>query len=310
MLQRFAVAAAVVCTWCLAETAAQELPTFKSSVDLVPISAVVRDGRGRAITTLTAADFEVRDNGQLRPILRFELDDGSPLTVAVLADTSGSMRLTSKLDAARQVVRELAAELQEGRDEIGLFTFDGALHELQAFTLHPAAVSTALVDADPFGVTSLYDAIAETAQRLAVRPARRRAIIVLTDGVDTSSALAPADVSARASALDAPVYIVATVPRIDRASYIDRTLAPNARATADARDLALWTGGDLLWATNTVDAAACTRHIVAELRQQYLLAIEAAPVSDWRALDVKVRGRRLNVRARGGYYGRDGGSDR
>jgi Ca-activated chloride channel homolog len=310
MLQRIAVTAAVVCTWCAVPVGAQELPRFKSSVDLVPISAVVRDTRGRPIRTLSAADFEVRDNGELRPILRFELDDGSPLTVAVLADTSGSMRLTSKLEAARQVVRELAAELQEGRDEVGLFTFDGALHELQPFTQHPATVSTALVDADPFGVTSLYDAIAETAQRLSARPSKRRAIIVLTDGVDTSSALAPAEVSARASAVDAPVYIVATVPRIDRASYFDRAAAPNARATADARDLALWTGGDLLWATNNVDAAACTRHIVAELRQQYLLAIEAAPVGDWRALDVKVRDRRLNVRARGGYYGRDGGSDR
>jgi Ca-activated chloride channel homolog len=303
------MAAVAVCSWCPSFAAAQEVPIFRSSVDMVPISAVVRDGRGRAITSLTASDFEVRDNGEVRPILRFELDAGSPISVAVLIDVSGSMRLSSKLEAARDVMRELATDLRDGRDEVAVFAFASGLHELQPFTTHPSQASTALQDVDPFGVTSLYDAIAETAKRLAERPSRRRAIVVLTDGIDNSSALAPPEVSARASAIDAPVYVVATVPRIDRELYADRSTAPNARLTADARDLALWTGGDLLWASGTAEAAAATRQILAELRQQYVIAIEAAPDGYWRALDVKVRGRHMNVRTRGGYFSRTGRSD-
>src|SRR5688572_14776683 len=80
--------------------AQEQMPVFRSSVALVPISAVVRDGRGRAVTTLTSADFEIRDNGETRPIQTFHRDDMTPLTIAVLVDMSGSMRAESKLAAA------------------------------------------------------------------------------------------------------------------------------------------------------------------------------------------------------------------
>jgi len=300
------VATALACVAWTGTAAAQDaLPVFKSSVDVVPISASVRDGHGRAVTTLRANDFEVRDNGVRRPILGFDVDDQAPITIAILVDTSGSMRVGAKIDTAREVVRRLSADLLDGRDEVGLFTFDGGLHQQHAFTQHPAAVNESFTDIAPFGITSLYDAIAETARRLEERPARRRAIVVLTDGVDTGSAISPADVSSRASAIDAPVYVVATVPRIDQARYADRATAPNARSTADARDLALWTGGDLLWATGAEDAAARADQILAEIRHQYTIVIEAASVDDWRPIEVRVRRRNLVVRARAGYFARD-----
>jgi Ca-activated chloride channel family protein len=288
--------------------AQQALPVFKSSVALVPISAVVRDGHGRTISTLTAADFEIRDNGEQRQILSFQADDATPLTIAVLVDTSGSMRLESKLASAREVVAAIAGSLRDGVDAVGMFAFDAALHELHGFTEHPASIHAALGDAAPFGATSLYDAIAETARRIERRPSVRRAIVVLTDGIDTSSALAPAAVSAIASAIDVPVYVVATVPGIDALTYLERASAPNARATADTRDLAQWTGGDLLWATSATTAASAARAILTELRHQYLIAVDSAADSSWRRLDVRVRNPRLTVRARSGYYGGSGPS--
>jgi Ca-activated chloride channel family protein len=292
------VATTLACVAWTGTAAAQDpLPVFKSSVDVVPISASVRDGHGRAVTTLRANDFEVRDNGVRRPILGFDVDDQTPITIAILVDTSGSMRVGAKIDTAREVVRRLSADLLDGRDEVGLFTFDGGLHQQHAFTQHPAAVNESFTDIAPFGITSLYDAIAETARRLEERPARRRAIVVLTDGIDTGSAFSPSDVSSRASAIDAPVYVVATVPRMDQARYIDRASAPNARSTADARDLALWTGGD--------DAVARADQILAEIRHQYTIVIEAASADDWRPIEVRVRRRHLVVRARAGYFARD-----
>ena len=288
--------------------AQEPVPVFKSSVAMVPISAVVRDSRGRPVTTLKAADFEVRDNGEPRPILSFHTDVASPLTIAVLVDTSGSMRDDSKLGSARQVVSALTAQLRPGIDSVGLFTFDSALHELHTFTEHPAGLNIALNHADPFGVTSLYDAIAETARRVAARPSVRRAVVVLTDCVDTSSALAPAEVSGRASAIDVPVYIVATVPRIDQANFVTREGSPNARSTSDTRQLALWTGGDLLWASNDLEATVASRMILSELRHQYVIAVDSAIDASWRRLEIKVRDRRLVVRARSGYFGRNSGA--
>jgi VWFA-related protein len=282
-------------------------PVFRSRVAMVPISAVVRDSRGRAVTTLKASDFEVRDNGEQRPILSFHTDNASPLTLAVLVDTSGSMRHETKLAAAKQVVAALSSELRPGIDSIGLFTFDSTLRELQTFTDRPAGIDTALAGADPFGVTSLYDAIAETARRLAAKPALRRAIVVLTDCVDTSSALAPAEVSGRASAIDVPVYIVATVPKIDQVDYTERSYAPGAQSQSDARHLAQWTGGDLLWATNDFDATVAGRHILSELRHQYVIAVDSSSDPNWRRLEVRVRDKKMVVRARSGYFGRDNG---
>jgi len=288
----------------LSVNAGQDRPTFRSSIELVPISVVVRDGRNRLVTTLSAEDFQVLDNGTRCRIVDFQRDRTTPLTVALLVDGSGSMRLGPKLTFAREVLDRMTAELEDGRDEAGLFTFDAALHEQQPFTMHPGAIGSRFDQVEPFGTTSLYDAIAETARLLARRPPQRRALIVFTDGVDTSSALTPSEASALASSIDVPVYIVVTVPPIDAAQRANHPAEPLPRP-ADLRDLAQWTGGDLMFATSVEEASMKAHHIIVELRHQYLLAVEAAERSEWRRLDVRVRDRRLTVRARSGYFGRD-----
>jgi VWFA-related protein len=278
--------------------AAQPVATFKSAISLVPISAVVRDGRGRLVTTLTAADFEVWDNGESRRIIEFQNDAAGAVTLAVLVDMSGSMEMGRKMDLARDVLARLSAGLQNGRDEASLFTFDAALYEAQPFTVMPASFDATLTGA-PFGSTSLYDGIAETAKRLQSRPGRRRAIVVVTDGIDTSSALTAPEVSALASSIDVPVYVIATVASIDRP---DDDAASAGEPSADIYDLARWTGGDFMWVSDAADAAAGTARIFADLRHQYLIAIESSAHEGWRPLDVRVRGKRLNVRTRGGYF--------
>jgi hypothetical protein len=80
----------------------QPQQTFRTALDLVTIQASVRDKRGRALGGLTANDFEVLDNGQLRPILSFRSDRQSPVSLAILVDMSGSMSMGSKISMARQ----------------------------------------------------------------------------------------------------------------------------------------------------------------------------------------------------------------
>ena len=281
--------------------AEQPIATFKSSVALVPISAVVRDGRGRLVTTLTAGDFEVLDKGERRRIVDFQIDTTGAVTAAVMVDMSGSMRIGPKMDVVRDLLKRLSAGLQNGRDEASLFTFDAGLREAQPFSVRPASFETTLTG-QPWGTTSLYDGIAETARRLQARPAQRRAIIVLTDGVDTSSGLSAPEVSALASSVDVPVYVVATVPPIDRPAGDGPTAA--GRSNGDLLDLARWTGGDLFWVSDAAEAAATTERILSELRHQYVIAIEASSAAEWRPLEVRVRRQRLTVRTRGGYYSR------
>jgi Ca-activated chloride channel family protein len=278
--------------------------TFRSAVDLVTIQASVRDGRGRVVQGLTRADFEVRDNGQLRPVLDFRADRQSPVTVAILVDMSGSMSIGTKVAMARQAYQSVLSQLRE-QDEVALFTFDSSLRQVQDFTQDLTLLRDALSTFEPFGTTSLYDATAATARRLAERTATHRAIVVLTDGIDTSSRLSAADVSGLASSINVPVYIVATVPSIDQRVMMEATERGTRTDTADLRDLAEWTGGHLVFASTFTETIVVASSIVDELRQQYVLAIEAAPEREWRRLDVRVKNPSpsTTVKARSGYFG-------
>src|SRR6476646_4190434 len=100
------------------EYLSQPQQTFRTAVDVVTIQASVRDTRGRMVTGLTTTDFEVRDNGQLRPILSLRSDRESSLSLAILVDMSGSMRIGSKIALARQAYEAILAQLQQDRDEM------------------------------------------------------------------------------------------------------------------------------------------------------------------------------------------------
>jgi VWFA-related protein len=277
--------------------------TFRTSADVVTIQASVRNTKGRPIQGLTTADFEVRDNGQVRPILSLRSDMTSPLSLAILVDTSGSMGLGPKVAMAGQAFESVLSQLRAGQDEIGVFTFDSALREHRAFTSDPAQLKGALDDFQAFGTTSLFDATAAAARRVAGRSATHKAVVVLTDGADTSSMLTAAEVSALASSIAVPVYIVATVPSMDRREMMeanDRAPQPN---TADLRDLAELTGGQLVFASNFTETTAAASSLVTQLRLQYVLAIEATGEREWRRLDVRVKRPSAVVKARSGYFG-------
>ena len=307
LLSRLSIAIGIVSGLSVMAPSAQESPsqaqeTFKAAVDVVTIQASVRDARGRVVSGLTTTDFEVRDNGQLRPLLSLRSDRQSPLSVAILVDMSGSMRIGAKIAMARQAYDSVLSQLHEGHDEIALFTFDAALHERQDFTRDVSKLRGALSDFEPFGSTSLYDATAATARRLAARSATHKAIIVLTDGMDTSSTLSARDVSGLASSIDVPVYGIATVPSLDQRLMMEAS-ERSASKTADLRDLAEWTGGQFMFATTFVETVAAASSLIDELRQQYVLAIEAASGNEWRRLDVRVKRPSAKVKARSGYFG-------
>jgi hypothetical protein len=130
------------------------------------------------------------------------------------------------------------------------------------------------------------------------RGAQRAAVVVLTDGVDTHSRLKPEQVSAIASEIDVPVYVMAVMASIDDPRQFDD---PDAAAAGGLRDLARWTGGELYTMSAPAHTSVAAREIVSELRHQYLLAFEASARPGWRSLEIKARNRDLTVRARSGY---------
>jgi Ca-activated chloride channel homolog len=278
-----------------------QVPSFRSGVELVTLTATVRDRRGRLVTGLGADDFEVLESGVARTITDFRTEP-SPVSVAILFDVSGSMRIADRMLAARFAAHHVLSALEPGRDEAALFTFDSRLHEVAPFTVDTHALQGVLGEVDPFGATSLHDAIAGAARLTGMRSGRRRAVVAITDGVDTASGLTPGEVSGIASVIDVPVYVIATVLPIDHLSRRG-ALPRQAPVSRDGtiEDLARWTGGALLYTSTPADASDAARRILEELRVHYILAFEPAAGNGWRPLEVRTRGKDHVVRARGGY---------
>jgi Ca-activated chloride channel family protein len=190
---------------------------------------------------------------------------------------------------------------QEG-DETAVFTFDTRLDEVTPFTKGLQHLPSQLATVRPFGATSLHDAIARTAEKVAKRDGMRRAVVVLTDGRDNASRLSPSEVSGIASAIDVPVYIVGVVSPIDDPAA--ETSGPAAERSALAgplNDLATWTGGRTFVVSSIVQRSHVARQIVDELRHQYLIAFESSATPGWHPLVVRARDKDLTVRARSGY---------
>jgi Ca-activated chloride channel family protein len=276
-------------------------PTFKATVNRVAVAAVVRDRKGKPVTNLGVADFQLYDSGREQKIVDFRAD-ASEVSVAMLVDFSGSMDVAVKREAARDVAFHVLSWLAPGKDEVGLFAFDKTLQELEPFGKAPGDVLKKLDTLKPYGETSLFDAIAETSRILAAESGPRRAIVALTDGADNASRLTPEQVSGIASGIDVPVYIILVISPLDRVG--NTTLNEDqidALQAGRLGDLARWTGGEIFAAEGPAVTSQAARQIVTELRHQYLLAFEPSTQPGWHPINLRTRDKDLVVRARSGY---------
>jgi Ca-activated chloride channel family protein len=273
-------------------------------VDLVSVSAVVRDKKGRVVRSLTQKDFVVIDGGAQRKIIELHADESAPASVALLVDGSGSMAVGAALDSSRDICKWVLTTLDEKRDDAALLSFDTRLLTLRDFTGRFENIRTGLGELGAFGSTSLYDAIAGASAIVAQRARNRRAVIVLTDGADTASSYTPDEVAWIASTIDVPVYVFAVAQMTpaelefkDKEKDKDRLQTPpNPLA-----DLARSTGGDYFVAGSPALAVNGIIRLVEELRHQYLIAFEPSNGSGMRQLEIKTKKNNLRVSSRRWY---------
>jgi len=283
-----------------AATQEQSQTTFRGGVEAVSMTVTIRDSRGRVIRDLVAADFEVFDSGTVSPITDFFHGEG-PISLAILLDVSGSMAVGDNIARAREAVTLLTAAFQP-MDEAALFTFDTRLRQVVPFTSELALVRQASLDGRPWGSTSLFDSIGDTARIVAERANRHRALLVITDGVDTASKLTPTEVSGIASSIDVPVYLLSVVTPLDHAG--DDLAVPGGKArteSATLADLARWTGGELRMASRPAHTQQAVQDLIAELRHQYVISFEPGTRPGWHPIEVRMRKKDMFARTRGGY---------
>ena len=294
----------VVALVALPASGAGQVLSFSVSSDLVVFSATAVDGKGRPVTDLRREDFRVYDEGRAQSIAHFHGGRGLPARVLLLLDASGSMgvdRVANARQAASQLLHALAPE-----DEVAVAGFDSRYWGVVAFTRDRAAVRRGLESITPFGSTALHDSLDKAARDIASHGEGRRAVVVLTDGVDTSSQKTADQVIARSRALDVPIYAVSVVSPLDdpgSKSFLGEKDAGEARAAAEtlARYADL-SGGAAFRVSNVAGLRIAADRIAAELKHQYRLGWDPSQgPSRFRRVVVLATRKGVTVRTRSGY---------
>jgi Ca-activated chloride channel homolog len=277
----------------------EPLATFKSGVDLVSVTAVVRDKKGKVVRSLQPKDFMVAEDGKDRKIISIQSDANAPASVAFLVDSSGSMALGSARQSSKHICDWVLSTLDKQKDDAALLSFDTRLITMREFTGTFEHVRTGLDEIGAWGATSIYDAIAGTSAMVADRARNRRAVIVLTDGADNWSSYTPEEVAWIASTIDVPVYVFAVGDGVNAESA-----AANPKAMySPLAELARATGGDFFVANSPQLAVTGITRLVDELRHQYMIAFEPSSAPGMRRIEIRTKKADLKVSSRKWYAG-------
>jgi VWFA-related protein len=170
-----------------------EQQTLSVKVDLVNAVFTVADKKDKFIQGLKQEHFNVYEDGKLQSITNFSADTNLPLTIALLIDTSGSVRdrLRFEQEAA---VEFFYSTLIRGKDRALVITFDSGVDLIQDYTDDPEKLATSIRTIRAGGGTSLYDAVYLAASEKLASQSGRRIMVIITDGDDNSSHVSMAEV--------------------------------------------------------------------------------------------------------------------
>ena len=309
----------------------QEEPVETVNTNLVILNVGVADRKGQAVTDLSQRDFVVYEDGVRQSIVNFE-PAAAPFSLVLLLDMSGStlnFRPTLKQSALR-FIDALGPE-----DRVAVVSFNDKVETLQHFTTDRRKMAQAISLAEGQGETNLYRALQYSLKELAKEGKRRKAIVVLTDGVDTeldrqdrtltSNAQTNEEAIAAIKPEAAPL-VTAVLNAADRQGVTIYPMAlpsgdpkkfepltpPQAAKYAAARArleaLANRTGGQLHDVYRLEDMGRIYAQVAAEMRTLYSIAYQSTAHQkhdgQWRAISVAVTRPELVARTRPGYYAR------
>ena len=265
-----------------------DVVTVDSSI--VVINATVTDGSGNHVSGLRQNQFSVFENGVEQEVGFFAAEE-TPFAAVILLDTSGSME--QRVSMARSAAIRFLDGIRD-TDNAQIYRFDSKVSLVQKFS-NSRDVSEKIFDLKADGMTALNDAIFQAAKDLGDRPEKRRAIIVLSDGMDTYSG------HSAEKALKAALAVNASIYTVDMSAANDKQ---RAQTQGVLRNFADKTGGMFIATPGGIAMRDAFHKIVEELGTQYTLSYQpknAAKDGKWRAIEVRVTKPNLSIRTRKGY---------
>ena len=300
MITRRVVTLAAALTSVLSITLAAQQGRFRAGIELVSLNVTVTDG-AKYVTGLEQSDFDVFEDG-VKQNLSFFSHVQQPIALAILLDTSNSMedKLATAQEAASGFVRRMKKD-----DVMEVIEFNSQVRIPQPFTNDVPALERAIRQTSVNGSTSLYNALYVSLKELKNERAksseeiRRQAIVVLSDGDDTSSVIEYEDVLELAKRSETAIYAIGLRqqetgrPKFKEAEFVLRQLSQE-------------TGGRVFFPTTIAELPKIYEQISEELASQYSLAYSSKNAmrnGAWRRIDVRVNKPGLAARSRRGYYG-------
>lgn len=312
--------------------------TIKTDVNVVNVFATVRDKKGQIVRDLTQADFMLQEDGRPQTIKYFSRESDLPLKLGLTVDTSPSQRRVLEQERGASF-KFLDQVLREDKDLAFVLHFDSEVELLEDFTSSRKKLQTALneIESEPprqlnrrdpndpgqgqprrRGGTSLYDAVLLASDELMKKQKGRKALILLTDGVDTASRSTLTDAIESAQKSDTLVYSILFAdeqsygpqgggvfgpPRMGRRGGMGNPRQNRPDGKKVLQRLADETGGTF-FERKKQDLDEIYTDLEQELRSQYSLGY--TPDKDtgpgFRAIKVTTKDKNLVVHARDGYY--------
>jgi Ca-activated chloride channel family protein len=269
-------------------------------VNRVDMLFTVTDKKGRFITDLGKDDFQVVENKRPQTIAEFSAESDLPLRIAILVDTSNSIRDRFRFEQ-QAAVDFVTSVIRPRQDKAMVVSFDSSAELVSDLIDSTDKLAEAIRSLRPGGGTALYDALYYACRdKLQLDKPKyrfRRAVIIVSDGDDNQSRVSRDQALEMAQKADAVIYCISTnISRIE--SDGDKVLKYLARET----------GGQTFFPFKPEDLAQSFENIANELRHQYNLFYRPEPLKNdgvFHNVEIKVRGRKdLVVRARKGYYAR------
>ncbi len=276
--------------------------TEEEDVRLVMVPATVVDRKGRTVRGLDEKDFRLSENDVPQQIRYFSTEAREPISVAFLLDLSGSMAQLNKLLEAKEAIRFFVDALRPG-DRFGLIGFaDDQVTWITDFTSDKEKFLRRLNVQRAWGPTALYDAVAATPRLVDGDVVGRKAIVLITDGVDNASSINMYEAIQTARSVNVPIYTIGF-------THLPERLLRSGETVRNLKVLKLFaeeTGGAVFAVRDPDELKDAVADVETELRLQYLIGYyptDRAWDGRFRRIELETPDRgNLQVRVRRGYY--------
>ncbi len=293
--------------FCPQQTKKKEI-TYDISVSAITIAVTVQDKKGKHITDLEQEDFAIYESNEKKDITYFSHDFEAPLSLTVLLDVSGSMDLQDKLKESKEALDYLLKYLLADQDEVSLLIFaDGEVEVAANFSRDKSDFLAVLDRTEAYGQTALNDAVAVSPEFANKGSCEKRALLLITDGIENDSQYSPDQAIEVARRVDVPIYTIGyKIPLSEQ--YLEKyKRSPGLTAMNIVESLEKFsasTGGKAFFLDKGLELKHALRMIKEELSHQYILGYTSYtdPENVYRKIKVVTPKKNYKVRTREGYY--------